>query len=119
VTVKAARISRIRGIWLAGFVALSLLTFGIVPHTSAAHAGLAGSVPVVQSGAHLDQVALTRAPSPHLAALKSPVAHGDLAAATALLGLVGWLLAAGPGRRSARPSLLRGQRLSRAPPLTA
>jgi hypothetical protein len=115
----AARISRVRGIWLAGLVALSLLTFGIVPRTSAAGAGRPTSVPVVQSGGHLDQVVLTRTQSSHVASLKSPVSYGDLAVGSIMFGLGAWLLVAARSRRRVSSSLIRGPRLSRAPPVTA
>ena len=114
--MKAARISRVRGVWLAGLVALSLLTFGIVPHGSASASGHTTNAPVAAAGGHLDQVVLTRTPSAHLVTLKSPVSYGDLAVAAAVLCLAGWLLTAGAAPGSARSSRLLGARLSRAPP---
>src|SRR5690348_9478762 len=110
--MKAARISRVRGIWLAGLVALSLLTFGIVPHASASGSAHTTNAPVVQAGGHVDQVVLTRTPSAHLASLKTPVSYGDLVVPAAAFGLAGWLLVAGAGPLSARSSRLRGSRLS-------
>jgi hypothetical protein len=117
--VTAARISRLRRIWLAGLLALGLFTFGIVPHASSESGARAPGAPVVQAGSHLDQVVLTRAPSSPVAALKTPATYGDLAFGIVLFGLGAWLLAARCGRRRALPSLRYGPRLSRAPPLAA
>jgi hypothetical protein len=110
---------RLRRIWLAGFIALGLFTFGIVPHASSENAARIPSAPVATAGSHLDQVVLTRAPSSPLASLKAPATYGDLAVGFTLLGLAAWLLAARPSRRRAFPVLRYGPRLSRAPPLAA
>ena len=118
--VRASRIPRIRGFWLAGLVTLSLLTFGIIPHASAAaNAAKAPAVPVIQTVAHLDPIVLTRESQPLATTLKSPVPYGDLAFAAVLIGLTSWLFAA---RRRVHRSLGRLQyrpRLSRGPPLAA
>jgi hypothetical protein len=117
--VTAARISRLRRIWLAGLVALGLFTFGIVPHASSESAARSPSAPVAAAGSHLDQVVLTRTPESHVTALKSPATYGDLAIGVALLGLGAGLLAAQRGRRRTLFSWRYGPRLSRAPPLAA
>jgi hypothetical protein len=117
--VTAARVSRLRRIWLAGFVALGLFTFGIVPHASSENAARIPIAPVAAAGSHPDQVVLTRAPSSPVLSLKTPATYGDLAIGVALLGLVAWLLAARPSRRRVLPALRYGPRLSRAPPLAA
>ncbi len=119
VEVTASRYSRLRGIWLAGLVALSLLTFGVVPHLSAAGPAHAPSAPVVQTASHLDPVVFTRAPSSHVTALKSATPYGDLAIGATLISLAGRLLFARPGRSRALTSLRYRPRQSRAPPLTA
>jgi hypothetical protein len=117
--VTAVRISRLRRIWLAGFVALGLFTFGIVPHASSESAARIPSAPVATAGSHPDQVVLTRASSSPVTSLRTPVAYGDLAIGVALLGIGAWLLAASPRRRKAVLALRYGPRLSRAPPLAA
>jgi hypothetical protein len=117
--VTATKIPRVRGLWLAGLVALSLLTFGIVPHSSAASPAHTPTAPVVQTAAHLDPVVITRVPSSHVALLKSTAPYGDLAIAAALLALAAWLLCVRRSRSRAPLSLRSGPRLSRAPPLTA
>ncbi|HEX4430620.1 MAG TPA: hypothetical protein VHZ96_15230 [Frankiaceae bacterium] len=117
--MTAARISRLRRIWLAGFVALGLFTFGIVPHASSESAARIPSAPVAAAGSHPDQVVLTRAPSSPVASLKVPATYGDLAIGIALLGLGAWLLAARPRLRRTPSGFRYGPRLSRAPPLAA
>ena len=117
--VTASRIPRIRGIWLAGLVALGLLTFGIVPHSaSVGHASMP-SAPVAQAASHVDPVVFTRAPTSHVAIVKTPAPYGDLAVGAAVFALVAWLFAARRGHGRAPRSVRRGPRLSRAPPLTA
>jgi hypothetical protein len=117
--VNARKIPRIRGIWLAALVALSLLTFGIVPHSAAPGHAASPSAPVAQATSHVDPVVLTRAPTSHVAVLKTAAPYGDLASGAAAFGLVAWLLATRPIRRPALPKLLHASRLSRAPPLAA
>jgi hypothetical protein len=117
--VTVRKIPRIRGIWLAGLVALSLLTFGIVPHSAAAGHAASPGAPVAQTAAHVDPVVLTRAPTSPVAVLKTAVPYADLALGGAGFGLVAWLLVARPVRRPALPRLLHASRLSRAPPLAA
>jgi hypothetical protein len=117
--VTAVRVSRLRRIWLAGFVALGLFTFGIVPHASQESADRVPSAPIAAAGSHPDQVVLTRAPSSHLTTLRSPVTYGDLTLGLALVGLGAWLLAARSRRRGTLPESRYGLRLSRAPPLAA
>jgi hypothetical protein len=117
--VTAGRISRIRGIWLAGLVALSLLTFGIVPHSAAAGRASTPSAPVAQAASHVDPVVFTRAPTSHGAIVKTPAPYGDLVVGATLFGLVAWLFAGRRGHDRAPRLVRRGPRLSRAPPLTA
>jgi hypothetical protein len=117
--VTASRIPRIRGIWLAGLVALSLLTFGIVPHSAAAGRASTPSAPVAQAASHVDPVVFTRAPTSHGAIVKTPAPYGDLVVGATLFGLVAWLFAGRRGHDRAPRLVRRGPRLSRAPPLTA